>query len=99
MNVSEVYCYSCNAKLDIISEQKILRNQECDYCQVQLHCCKMCIHYDKTAYNECREPTAERIVEKEKANFCGHFKIIGGNAKSGPTKEDLLDAANKLFKK
>jgi len=96
--ISSVYCYACNKQLDLIAEQKILRNQECDHCQAQLHCCKMCIHYDKTTYNECREPTAERIVEKEKANFCGHFKISACEKDTASSKKNLFSDADKLFK-
>jgi len=95
---SEVYCYACNKPTELESEQKILRHEECPHCQIHLHCCKMCTFYDSTVYNECKEPLAERLVEKEKANFCSYFKL--GNGKDlGPSKEDLLSAADALFKK
>lgn len=94
----ETYCYSCNKALEIDAGQKILRHEECPHCQIELHCCKMCIFYDSKVYNECKEPLAERIVEKEKANFCTYFKI-SGTQNNGPSKEDLLSAAEALFKK
>jgi|TARA_Y100000780_G_C13696111_1_gene423234 hypothetical protein len=40
---------------------------------------------------------ANRVLEKEKANFCDFFKL-GGGSNSGEEKQDLLDAANALFK-
>ena len=59
----------------------------------------MCVFYDKTCYNECKEPLAERILEKEKANFCSYFKLRGGDSVSGKTKDELFSAADALFKK
>jgi hypothetical protein len=57
----------------------------------------MCQFFDKAAYNECREPMANRILEKETANFCDYFKV-GGAKKAGSDKDQLVDAANSLFK-
>jgi len=57
----------------------------------------MCKFYDPSSYNECKEPVAERILEKEKPTFCEFFKLAG----SGDHEDDknsLLDAANSLFK-
>ena len=95
---AKIHCYACNNPLDIDSGSKILRHDECIHCQTELHCCKMCSFYDSKVYNECREPLAERIVDKEKANFCSYFKI-GNKEQSGPSKDDLISAADALFKK
>ena len=60
--------------------------------------CKNCRFYDPTAYNECREPSAEVVREKERANFCDYFEA--GSGKGGnQSKEELLSAAEALFKK
>lgn len=34
-----------------------------------------CRFYEEGAYNSCREPRAERVVEKDKANFCEYFEF------------------------
>jgi NAD-dependent SIR2 family protein deacetylase len=93
----KISCYACNKELDLNPGQKIIRSEECAYCYASLHCCKMCGFYDATAYNECKESSADRIVEKEKANFCDFFILKGGSG-SGPEKDDLLSAADALFK-
>lgn len=98
-SLESAHCYNCGERLDLVSEQKILRHEECPKCQSSLHCCKMCIFYDQSSYNECREPLAERILEKEKANFCTYYKLRGGAGNSGPSKDDLFSAADALFKK
>jgi hypothetical protein len=95
--VEKIKCYACKKDLDLESGQKISRNEECPYCYASLHCCKMCKFYDSTAYNECREPNAPRIVEKDKANFCDYFVLVGSGS-AGPSSDDLIAQANALFK-
>ncbi len=92
-----IHCYKCDHVLDLSEETKIYRQDECDKCSAYIHCCKMCVYYDEHSYNECREPIAQRIVDKEKANFCDNYKLRPG----GDPKQKLdnqLSAANALFK-
>lgn len=92
-------CYKCNKELALTAGTDIGRSEECPSCFANLRCCKMCEFYDTSAYNECREPVAERIVEKEKANFCDYFKLSSSQSSASDTKQAALDAANALFKK
>jgi len=39
-----------------------------------LHVCKLCVDYEPRLAKHCREPTAEEVRDKERANFCDHFK-------------------------
>lgn len=91
-------CYQCSKEVELSVGQKIVRSEECPYCFASLHVCKMCKHYDVHSYNECKEPIAERIVEKDKANYCDYF-ILHDQGSSGDKKDDFLAAANALFKK
>jgi len=50
----------------------------------------MCVEYDTRVAKHCREPTAEEVRDKTKANFCDHFKPKVG-AYVAPTGE--ADAA------
>ena len=59
----------------------------------------MCSFYDPKAYNECREPNADRIVDKEKANFCDYYKIGGGSSDPDKERKEQLAKAAALFKK
>ena len=91
-------CYKCNEKLSLLAGSNIDRREECPHCFADIHCCMMCEFYDQSAYNECREPMADRHTEKEKSNFCDYFKLAGkGTAKE--EKDELLSAAAALFKK
>ncbi len=91
-------CHSCQKALELTPGQKIPKSEECPYCYADLRCCKMCGFYDPKSYNECKEPSADRIVEKEKSNFCDFFVLKGDGDNSGNKKDDLMAAANALFK-
>ena len=94
---SNISCFSCKKGLELSSESKITRSEECPYCYASIHCCKMCKFYDTSAYNECRETSADRILEKEKSNFCDYF-ILSGTDSGSNEKDTILSAANSLFK-
>lgn len=92
-----VTCYHCHQEIiELEPKAQISKGEECPHCKSSLKCCKMCVFYDQLSYNECKEPVAERIVEKEKANFCDYFQL-GSIKDAGKDKEDLLAAASKLF--
>ncbi|WP_206611132.1 hypothetical protein [Halobacteriovorax sp. HLS] len=90
-------CHACEKVLNLEQNAKIMRSDECPHCYANIHCCKMCDFYDKTAYNECRESNADRLVDKEMANFCDYF-ILTNSQDSSTKAEDLKNAADALFK-
>lgn len=91
-------CYKCSKDIGFSPLDKLGRRDSCPHCDTELRVCKMCQFYDVTAYNECKEPTADRIVEKEKANFCDHF-TLGSSQVNDNSKDNLISAADALFKK
>ncbi len=34
----------------------------------------MCKYFDPTVSDSCREPIAEKVNDKKRANFCGYFQ-------------------------
>lgn len=94
-------CAFCGSRLDLVS--KVSRKDTCPKCGRDLRCCKQCKHYDPRAYNDCREVNAERIRDKDRANFCDYFILKGtkGNGRRGyvQTRGDAMDALEALFKK
>ncbi len=71
-------CHGCGAQIE--SSEKILRTDECLRCGRDLRCCRNCRHYHRSAHNQCLEPVAEWVADKEKANFCDYFSF----AETGP---------------
>jgi hypothetical protein len=91
-------CHNCGQELRFADFPG--RRDECEKCGADVHACKNCRHYDRAAYNECREPQAEVTREKDRANFCDFFSPRGvGAATAADPKKDLLAAAEALFKK
>ncbi|MDP7321344.1 MAG: hypothetical protein QF441_12080 [Bacteriovoracaceae bacterium] len=94
----QVKCYNCSHLIELLNAENIPRSEECPKCYSNVRSCRMCHFYDINAYNECKEPMAERIIDKEKANYCDYYKI-GINNNSDAIKNDALAQANALFKK
>ena len=90
-------CFSCGKAGDY---EKVGRRDSCASCGAELHVCVNCKFYDKSAYNECREPQADRVLEKNRSNFCDYFSFKVGEVKGlkQSTKDDKLKALDDLFK-
>jgi hypothetical protein len=66
-------CWKCGADLEALS-LPLMRRDECPRCRAELHACRMCIEHDVRVAKHCREPTADEVNDKERANFCDHFR-------------------------
>ncbi|MFN3697420.1 MAG: hypothetical protein ACK4VO_08260 [Pseudobdellovibrio sp.] len=92
----ELVCFSCQ-KVNQVSD-KISYREECFHCKTDLHSCKNCYFYDHKSYNECKEPSADVVKEKERANFCDFYRPSQRGALIDE-KASLKAAAEALFKK
>ncbi|HET57155.1 MAG TPA: hypothetical protein ENN35_01785 [Deltaproteobacteria bacterium] len=76
----------------------------CGRCGRDLHVCRNCRFHDPGAYNECREPQAERVLDKDRANFCEYFAPLsdpspaGTRGSSSGTEDDARKHLESLFK-
>ena len=92
-----ISCYQCKKSLDI--DYKIGFREECPHCSADLHTCFNCQFYDESAYNSCREPSAEKVKDKERNNYCEYFQFSGKKRDSQLSeREKQLKAAEALFK-
>ena len=90
-------CWKCGEKL---SHLDYGRGDRCSKCGCDTRVCKGCGFYDVHSNNSCREPQADRVVEKERSNFCDYFKpSSSGGSSSQPSRDTLKAAADALFKK
>lgn len=92
-------CHHCKNELTLDSRPG--RRDECQFCGSDLHVCLNCAFYDPGAHNECREPMAEYVADKDRANFCDmfQFKDSSENKKGRGAEKKALDALQNLFKK
>jgi len=97
----EIACWKCGASLAALA-LPLGRTERCGACGADLHVCRLCGLYDPRAYQQCREPTVEEVRNKERANFCDHFKPVPGAFKGGnpsATDDAARSALEKLFGK
>lgn len=66
-------CWKCGASLEHLS-LPLQRLDECRQCHAELHVCKQCEWYSTAVAKHCREPIAEEVRDKERANYCDYFK-------------------------
>lgn len=95
-----MYCHAC--RNEVIIEGFISRGDECSHCGADIHCCLNCANYDPYAHNRCREPQAEWVSNREKANFCDFFRpanLTAGGQPKKPAASDAKSAFDNLFKK
>jgi hypothetical protein len=62
-----VQCFVCDASVELASGERVGFRDTCDACGADLHVCRNCAHHDPSAYNECRETSAERVSDRERA--------------------------------
>lgn len=93
-----MFCHACGA--EIPPKEKYFRQDLCSSCGRPVHCCLNCTFYAPDAYQQCREPQAEWVHDKDAPNFCTYFKP--SDRKGASQKKEKEDAARKklddLFK-
>ncbi len=96
----DLVCWRCGASLAELP-QPLARLAECPACNTDLHVCRMCKFYDTHVSRQCREPIAEDVQDKQRANFCGYFQ--GRPDAYVPQDQDAAraarDALEALFRK
>ena len=66
-----IRCHNCGrnvATLDAISPAKT-----CPYCNVSLHCCRACLHFDSAARWQCRAEISRPVGDKSSGNDCTFY--------------------------
>ncbi len=76
--MKEGRCVFCGGVLELLPNTQPGRLETCPHCHGDLHVCRQCRHHHAGYRNECREPRAELVVEKDRANFCEWFEFQGG---------------------
>ena len=90
-------CWHCGRPL---GQADYGRENSCLGCGKATRVCRNCRRYAPGRPNDCEEPMAEAVKEKERANFCDWFDPAPEPAVDGAqsSASDLLKAAEDLFK-
>ena len=93
MPADTLNCWRCGAE---VSDEPLplSRTAECRQCGAELHVCRMCEFYDTSKAKACREPVAEPVGDKTRANFCGWFRPRAGLA--GTADDAAAEARRQL---
>jgi hypothetical protein len=90
-------CWQCGSHLAAVDYG---RETNCHSCGKPTRVCRNCRWYAPNRPNQCEEPIADRVLDKEKANFCGFFEPtteISADTSQG-SQDALRQAAEDLFK-
>lgn len=90
-------CFHCARPIEVA--ERVGFRAACPACDRPAHVCRNCNFYDPTYNNQCRETQAERVVDKERANFCEYF--VPGRTSARPVAASVEPRAklDALFKK
>ena len=92
------YCHACGK--EVVPSDPVGRKDTCPHCRAELRCCLNCFFHEPAVYNECRESQADRVLEKDRANFCEYFRFReGGMPSAAKPAASARDALDSLFKK
>lgn len=86
-----LYCWKCGTALPDVPLPLSLR-EECPHCHADLHACRQCAFYDTSAAKDCREPMADEVTDKERANACDYFRPSPGPPGAGDAEADAARA-------
>jgi hypothetical protein len=87
-------CHRCAGE---VSSARVGVRDLCDRCQAYLHCCRNCELYQPGAHNDCHEPGAEPIADKEQGNFCDFFRLATAAAKPAAVRDRARAELERLF--
>lgn len=94
-------CYHCKKHVPIEEKTRLTSRDDCPHCRISLHCCLNCRFYDINRPNQCAEPQAERVTNKDRANYCNYFEPAPetGNSARESAQEKSRKQFDDLFNK
>ena len=91
-------CWRCAGSLGELP-RPLPRAAACPGCGADLHVCRMCRFFDPNKSRGCREPVADDVRDRERANFCGYFEASpdAGDGRREAEARDARAALDALF--
>lgn len=92
-------CHRCGRAVE--NPREVFRTSQCPGCGRDLKVCLNCAFHRPGAQWDCGEHVDEQVLEKDRANFCSHFRFRDGPAPHGkaadPARPDVRKDFDKLF--
>jgi hypothetical protein len=90
-------CWKCGKKIELAPTSRVGTRDACPQCDADLHCCRNCQFYDPGKNNQCAEPQAEWVRDKEAANYCDYFQPHPAPVARSERPPSRADNARKKF--
>jgi hypothetical protein len=90
-------CFHCGREIEF--KERVGFRDRCPACDRPAHACLNCGFYDPGYHNQCRETQADRVVDKDRANFCDFFQPHSKKAPKIASGADARAKLDALFKK
>ena len=90
-------CWYCGSP---VTDQIIGRSLRCQDCGKDLRSCKNCRFFLPGSRGDCRETSAEKQPDKERANFCDWFSLdekYRGKTAGQTNDKEKAEASKKAF--
>jgi hypothetical protein len=91
---TEGVCWHCGHTL---AAADYTREGECPNCRKQTHVCRNCRFFAPGRSNDCFEPVAEPVNDKQRANFCDYFEPGTDTYRASGDVDRLKADADALF--
>ena len=88
------FCWKCGSELPEFEWGKVGFRAVCDVCHADLHVCNNCVFFQPGKPNDCLVPGTEYVADRENANLCESFKLLGKKENGGASKDEI---EKKLF--
>ena len=95
-------CWKCSERIEYPTGSRVGRRDTCPKCHADLHACRQCQFYDRSKNNQCSEPQAEWVRDKEAANLCGYYSpnpvLMAHGERPASKTDDAKNNFDSLFK-
>ena len=99
LQACRMLCHACQTEMPLAAGESLGFRDACDRCRADLHVCLNCDHHDTAAYNECHEPNAERLLDRDRANRCEYFRPSRSQVAGEEQRDGAMKNLENLFKK
>jgi len=98
----QLNCWKCGGTIQVSPGTPLGKRETCPKCDADVHSCRNCQFYDPGKHNQCAEPQAEWVGDKEAANYCDYFQpnptLLARGERSSTKTQDVKKKFDSLFK-
>jgi hypothetical protein len=97
----QFHCWKCGERIEYPTGSRVGRRDACAQCDADLHACRQCQFYDRSKNNQCSEPQAEWVRDKEAANLCDYYSpnpVLSASNRGTSPAESAKKKFDSLFK-